>query len=87
METMSEQKEIIAKKIAAAKWPENVPEPNTKPKLKLSGEDGNVFSILGRAKRAADKWTPEQWKAFYAFATAGDYDHALRACMRYFDVR
>lgn len=26
-----------------------------KPRLKLSGEDGNAFSILGRAKQAAEK--------------------------------
>lgn len=88
METMIEQEERIAKKIAAATWPEDVPVPARQPKLRLSGRDGNVFFILGRAhfKAKAAKWTEAQWDAFYRLATAGNYDHALRTCMRFFDV-
>jgi hypothetical protein len=87
METQIEQEARIAGKIAAAKWPEGVPVPKS-PKLRLSGEDGNVFSIMGRAKRAADRagWTPAQWAAFHHIMTAGDYDFALQTCMKYFDV-
>lgn len=89
METQEQFRERIAAKIAAAKWPEDIPAPGKKPKLKLTGEDGNAFFILGRARSAATKgkWTPEQIEAFTTFAKAGDYDHLLRACMQYFDVR
>ena len=88
METQIEQQERIARKIAAAKWPDDIPVPARKPKLRLSGRDGNVFSILSRARRKATdaKWADAQWGAFCKLATAGDYDHALQMCMRYFDV-
>jgi hypothetical protein len=87
METYAEQKQRIANKIASAKWPELVPVPKC-PKLRLSGKDGNVFSIIARAKSAADKakWTDDQWNAFYTLVKAGDYDHAIQTCMTYFDV-
>lgn len=59
-----------------------------KPELSLCGEDGNAFSILGRAFRAAKKagWTEEQTEKFKNEATAGDYDHLLQTCMKYFEV-
>ena len=59
-----------------------------KPKLKLLGENGNVFVVLGLARRAATKsgWTKAQIDAFIAEATSGDYDHALVTCMKHFDV-
>jgi hypothetical protein len=88
METQQEYRQRIEKKIEAAQWPDDVPVP-VKPKLKLSGNDGNAFFILGRAKREADKkkWTAAQWSAFSTLAKAGDYDHLLQTCMDYFDVR
>lgn len=88
METQAQQQERIAAKAAAAKWPESVPVPDTKPKLKLSGKDGNAFSILGRARRKAEDadWTDEQIEAFTTLATAGNYDHVLQTCIQYFDV-
>ncbi len=55
-------------------------------KVKLVGEDGNAFAILGRCRRQArghlDK---SQLDIFMTEATAGDYDHLLRTCMEYFD--
>lgn len=59
-----------------------------KPRLELIGEDGNVFSILGRATREAKRagWSEEKIKKFQAEAMSGDYDHALQTCMEYFDV-
>lgn len=59
-----------------------------KPRLQLSGEDGNVFFILGRAQRVAKKaeWSQDKWQEFYNDATSGNYDHALQTCMKYFDV-
>lgn len=59
-----------------------------KPKLKLVGQDGNAFIILGLARRAAKKanWPDERWEEFDAKAKSGDYDNLLRVCMEYFDV-
>jgi len=58
-----------------------------RPKLRLVGEDGNAFAILGRAHRAARRsgMPEEQWKAIMAEATAGDYDHLLQTMLKYFD--
>ena len=58
-----------------------------KPKLKLVGEDGNAFSILGRATRAARRagWTQEQIKELTDKATNGNYDEMLCTVMDYFD--
>jgi hypothetical protein len=56
--------------------------------VKLVGEDGNVFSILGRcrsAMRCADLPQAEI-DAFMAEATSGNYDQLLQTCMRWFDV-
>jgi hypothetical protein len=58
-----------------------------KPKLKLTGEDGNAYFILGRAQGVARKanWTKEQIDAFMKEAKSSDYDHLLQTCMEYFD--
>lgn len=60
----------------------------SKPELELSGQDGNVFSILGRATTVARKagWDEEKIKKFQDEAMSKDYDHALQTCMEYFDV-
>lgn len=61
---------------------------NNKPKLKLIGEDGNAFNILGLARKAATKagWLSEEIDEFFQEAKAGDYNHLLQTCMKYFDV-
>jgi hypothetical protein len=58
------------------------------PKLKLVGQDGNAFNILGLARRAGQKagFPKEKMDAFMKEATTGDYDHLLQTCMKYFDV-
>ena len=60
----------------------------SKPKLKLIGEDGNVFYILGKAVREARTagWSEEKITEFKEKAMSDDYDNALRVCMDYFDV-
>jgi hypothetical protein len=60
-----------------------------KPVLKIIGEDGNAFNILGRALKAGRRagWTDEQVKEFHGEATSGNYDHLLRTCMKYFEVK
>ena len=61
--------------------------PVTKPTVKLVGEDGNAFAIMGRVrdklKRAgADK---EYLDQYVNDAMAGDYDQLLRVTMEYVD--
>ncbi len=87
METQAQQQERIAKKAAATKWPEDGPVPDT-PRLQLSGEANNAFFIIGRAHRVARQagWSQAQIDAFTDVAKAGDYDHVLQTCMKYFDV-
>ena len=59
-----------------------------KPKLKLTGQDGNAFVILGLARAAAKRagWTKEQIDQFTKKTMLGDYDHLLATVMEYFDV-
>jgi hypothetical protein len=61
--------------------------PTTKPKVRLVGEDGNAFAIMGRVRRAlreagADK---EYVDKYLSEATAGDYNHLLQVTMEYVD--
>ncbi len=60
----------------------------SKPILQLSGQDGNVFFILGRARKIARRaeWSEEKIAKFTKEAQSGDYDHALQTCIKYFDV-
>lgn len=57
-------------------------------RVKLVGEDGNAFAILGRVQRALRKakLPAEEVTAFFTEATSGDYDHLLRTCMKWVDV-
>ncbi len=61
--------------------------PETRPKLEMVGHDGNAFSILARATRAARKakWTEEQIESYKKEAMAGDYDHLLMTTMDWFN--
>ena len=63
--------------------------PKTKPKVRLSGRDGNVFSIMGAAGRALREagYTKEEIAKYTEEATSGDYDHAIQVTMRWCDVR
>jgi hypothetical protein len=59
-----------------------------KPTVKLIGEDGNAFAIMGRVKKAlmragADK---EYIDKYLKEAISGDYDHLLVVSMEYVDV-
>ena len=62
--------------------------PLNKPTVKLVGEDGNAFSIMGSVKQAlrragADK---EYIDKYLKEATSGDYDHLLVVSMEYVNV-
>lgn len=56
-------------------------------RLKLVGEDGNAFSILGRARKAMKnaRLTNEQIIEFSNEAKSGDYNNLLYTCMQYFN--
>ena len=56
--------------------------------VRLSGEDGNAFNILGICLRAMRRagFSQEERDAFYAEATSGNYDHLLATCMKWFEV-
>lgn len=56
-----------------------------KPTLKLLGEDGNAFAILGKASRVARE-NKMDWEKIKTEAMSGDYDHVLQTMMEYFDV-
>ena len=59
----------------------------TKLKLKLIGEDGNAFSILGRARKVMlEAGQKEEFAKYKSEATSGDYDNLLQVTMKWFDV-
>ena len=59
-----------------------------RPHVRLVGEDGNAYAILGRVQRAlkAAGWSKGERDAFFAEATSGNYDHLLATVMKYLDV-
>jgi hypothetical protein len=58
-------------------------------RVRLVGEDGNAFAILGLCGRAATEagLPKEEISRFFTEATARDYDRLLATAMRWFDVR
>ena len=62
--------------------------PELKPVVRLTGRDGNAFSIMGSVKQAlkragADK---EYIDTYMSEAMSGDYNHLLTVSMEYVDV-
>jgi hypothetical protein len=57
-------------------------------RVKLVGEDGNAFAILGRVTRAMRKAgvSKEERDLFMQEATAGDYNQLLGTVMRWVNV-
>lgn len=53
--------------------------------VRLSGEDGNAFSIIGRVTRAMkdEGLDTEEVNAFRDEAMSGDYDNVLQTCMKW----
>ena len=59
-----------------------------RPSLTLIGQDGNAFAVLGRARQALRQaGRGDEWAAFQADATSGDYDHLLAVVMERFRVQ
>ena len=55
--------------------------------VKLLGEDGNAFAILGKVRKALDKaGYKEEAKSYMKEAIMGDYDHLLRVTAEYVEV-
>lgn len=61
---------------------------NLKPKCKLIGEDGNIFSILGRVGRALKEDDQEEKvkEVNSRVINSGSYDEALKIIMEYVEV-
>ncbi len=56
--------------------------------VKLIGQDGNAFNILGICRRAMKRanLSESEIEAFTAEATSGDYNHLLAVCCEWFNV-
>lgn len=62
-----------------------VPADLVKPTVRLVGEDGNAFAIMGRVERALRRAgnPPEVIDSYLDQSQAGDYDHLLRVAMAF----
>lgn len=59
----------------------------TEIKVKMVGEDGNAFAILGRCRQAlARARRLDLWDEFHKEATSADYNHLLATVCDYFEV-
>jgi hypothetical protein len=62
-------------------------EPITNIKVKLVGNDGNAFVILGAVQKALkDHGRSDLVDEFLKEAMSGDYDHLLQTCCKYVEV-
>ncbi len=61
--------------------------PERKPQVRLVGEDGNAYAILGRVRTAlrAAGASPEYVERYTREATSGVYDHLLAVTLKYVD--
>jgi len=64
------------------------PQQKPRPKVKLIGEDGNAFHILGKTARTLKEagYTKEEVNEYLQQAMSGDYDHLLGVTMEWVDV-
>lgn len=61
--------------------------PKTNLKVKLVGEDGNAFLILGKVSKALRSTGHEDLATeFMQEATVGDYDYLLATVMKYVEI-
>lgn len=53
--------------------------------VRLVGQDGNAFSIIGRCIQAMRRahWEEDEIAEFRDEATSGDYHHVLQTAMKY----
>jgi hypothetical protein len=59
-----------------------------RPTVKLIGNDGNAFAIIGACTKAARRagWDKERIDALREEMMAGDYDDLLATAMKHFEV-
>ena len=59
-----------------------------KPTVKLIGEDGNAFAIMGTVAKALKKagFSQEHIAKYYEESSSGDYDNLIRVAMKYAHV-
>lgn len=57
-------------------------------KVKLVGENGNAFAVMGSVREALRRGgaSVEELEKFMAECMSGDYDHLLQTCMRWVNV-
>jgi hypothetical protein len=61
--------------------------PKTNITVKLVGEDGNAFAILGKVSKALrNNGHADLAKEFQKEAMSGDYDHLLCTAMDYVEI-
>lgn len=60
-----------------------------RPTVKLVGQDGNAFMVMGLCQRALKgaKFPEADIAAFYEQCQSGDYNHLLQTAMSWCDVR
>jgi hypothetical protein len=63
-------------------------QPKTDVNVKLIGQDGNAFYILGAVTKALKQagYDREFIQQFQDEATAGDYNHLLQTVMEYVEI-
>ena len=60
-----------------------------KPTVKLVGEDGNAFAIMGRVEAALRKagYSHDETDEYLEEATSGSYEHLLSVTMEWVNVK
>jgi len=60
-----------------------------KPFVKLSGQDGNAFMVIGLCMKAAKKagWNKTMQDNVRNEMMSGDYNNLLQVALKYFEVR
>lgn len=63
-------------------------ERKTKLKVKLIGEDGNVYYLLGKAQQVLKRagYDKDFINEFIKEATSGDYNHAIATIDNYMEI-
>ena len=62
--------------------------PEKRPTVKLVGENGNAYGIMGRVKRALRSGGADQEyiNRYLQESMVGDYDHLLQTALKYVEV-
>ena len=62
--------------------------PEKRPTVKLVGENGNAYGIMGRVKRALRSAGADQEyiTKYLQESMTGDYDHLLQTALKYVEV-